>query len=188
MWLKLSLLLAALFLFGYSFRKAKTKRTFPQATATSVYDFTVRTLEGEEISLSKFKGKKMLIVNVASECGYTPQYKNLEALYEKYKEKVTVVGFPANNFGAQEPGNAKEIREFCTKNYGVTFPIMEKISVKGNDMHPLYRYLSSKEQNGTCDQAPKWNFCKYLIDENGKVLKYFGSRVDPLGEEITGML
>src|SRR6185436_11251192 len=122
---------------------------------TSVHEFSVKTLEGEEISLSKFKGKKMLIVNVASECGYTPQYKNLQALADQYKDKLTVIGFPANNFGGQEPGSSGEIRQFCTKNYGVTFPMMEKISVKGSDMHPLYRWLSSKEENGTCDDAPK---------------------------------
>jgi len=130
----------------------------------------------------------MLIVNVASECGYTYQYKNLQALHEKYGDKVTVIGFPANNFGGQEPGNNGEIRTFCTKNYGVTFPMMEKISVKGSDMHPLYVWLSTKAENGTCDEAPKWNFGKYLIDENGKVIKYFGSKTDPLSEDIVSLL
>jgi glutathione peroxidase len=154
----------------------------------SIYDFRMKTLEGKEISLSQFKGKKMLLVNVASECGYTPQYKNLEALHEQYGKKVTVIGFPANNFGGQEPGTAAEIKDFCTKNYGVSFLMMEKISVKGDDMHPLYKWLSSKEENGSCDNAPKWNFCKYLIDEKGNVVKYFGSKVDPLSEEITSLL
>lgn len=159
-----------------------------QTGATSVYDFKLQTLEGEEITLEKYKGKKLLIVNVASKCGFTPQYKNLEALYEKYKDKLVVIGFPANNFLGQEPGNAQEIREFCTKNYGVTFPMMQKISVKGKDMHPLYRYLSNKKENGVCDDSPSWNFCKYLIDENGKVIKFFGSKTDPMSEEIISLL
>lgn len=154
----------------------------------SVYDFKLKTLEGEEINLGKFKGKKLLLVNVASKCGYTPQYKNLEALHEKYGNKLVVIGFPANNFMGQEPGSATEIREFCTKNYGVKFLMMEKISVKGNDVHPLYNYLSKKELNGVCDEAPSWNFCKYLIDENGRVQKFFNSRVDPLSEDITALL
>jgi glutathione peroxidase len=156
--------------------------------AGSIYDFTMKTLDGQDLSLSKFKGKKMLIVNVASECGYTYQYKNLQALHEKYGDKVAVIGFPANNFGSQEPGNSTEIKQFCTKNYGVTFQMMEKISVKGNDIHPLYKWLSSKEQNGVCDDAPKWNFCKYLIDEDGKIIKFFGSRTDPMSEDITSLL
>ena len=120
----------------------------------SIYDFKLKTLDGEEITLAKFKGKKMLLVNVASECGYTPQYKPLQALHEKYKDKLVVIGFPANNFGKQEPGNSTEIKEFCTKNYGVTFQMMEKISVKGEDAHPLYKWLSNKEENGTCSDAP----------------------------------
>ena len=155
---------------------------------TSVYQFELKTLEGKTTSLAAYKGKKLLLVNVASECGYTPQYKNLEALYEKYGEKLVVIGFPANNFGAQEPGSASQIREFCSKNYGVKFPMMEKISVKGDDAHPLYKYLSDKEKNGVCDKAPTWNFCKYLIDENGRVVKFFNSKVDPMSEEITSLL
>jgi len=156
--------------------------------AKSIYDFTLKTLEGEEISLSKFRGKKMLLVNVASECGYTPQYENLEKLHKQYGSKVVVIGFPANNFGGQEPGDATQIREFCSKNYGVTFLMMQKISVKGEDQHPLYKWLGNKEENGSCDQSPKWNFCKYLIDEKGNIVKFFGSKVDPLSEEITSLL
>lgn len=154
----------------------------------SIYDFKMKTIDGEEISMSKFKGKKMLIVNVASECGFTPQYKSLQALHEKYGNKVTVIGFPANNFGAQEPGNEGQIKEFCKKNYGVTFQMMEKISVKGEDMHPLYQWLSNKELNGSCNDAPKWNFCKYLIDEKGNIVKFFSSKVDPMSEDITSLL
>lgn len=167
---------------------ATTRKTKTGSGKNSIYEFTLKTLDGQDLSLSRFKGKKMLIVNVASECGYTPQYKSLQALHEKYGNKVEVIGFPANNFGGQEPGNSTEIKSFCTKNYGVTFQMMEKISVKGSDMHPLYKYLSTKEENGSCDEAPKWNFSKYLIDENGKVIKFFGSKVDPLSEEIISLL
>ena len=175
-------LIAAGFLF-WSFRG-----TTALAPKGNVYEFKLKTLEGEEISLSKFKGKKLLLVNVASKCGYTPQYKNLEALHEQYGNKLVVIGFPANNFMGQEPGSATEIREFCTKNYGVKFLMMEKISVKGGDAHPLYKYLSSSEAHGVCNEAPSWNFCKYLIDEKGQVVKFFSSKVDPLSAEITGQL
>ncbi|MGE0569075.1 MAG: glutathione peroxidase [Bacteroidia bacterium] len=154
----------------------------------NVHEFEVKTIDGETISLSKFKGKKLLIVNVASECGYTPQYKPLQELSDKYKDKLVVIGFPANNFGAQEPGTESEIKSFCSKNYGVTFPMMSKISVKGSDMHPLYQHLSNKESNGVCSDAPNWNFCKYLVDENGKVIKFFPSKVDPLSKEITDLI
>jgi glutathione peroxidase len=154
----------------------------------TIYDFKVKTIEGQEISLSKFKGKKLLLINVASKCGYTGQYKNLEALHKQFGNKVVLIGFPANNFGGQEPGSNTEIKDFCTKNYDVSFQMMEKISVKGADMHPLYKWLSTKESNGTNSEAPSWNFCKYLIDENGKLLKFFPSDVDPLSKEITSLL
>lgn len=171
---------------------ATKKRTAPRSAALtpkgSAYDFKLKTIDGEEISLAKFKGKKLLLVNVASQCGYTPQYKNLEALNKQYGNKVVVIGFPANNFGAQEPGSSSEIKEFCTKNYGVSFPMMEKISVKGSDMHPLYKWLSTKEANGVCGDAPGWNFCKYLVDEKGQVIKFFSSKVDPLSTDITSLL
>lgn len=170
------------------FVAATTRKRTVSGNKTSIYDFKMRTLDGQEISLSKFKGKKMLIVNVASECGYTPQYKNLQALHEKYQDKLVVIGFPANNFGAQEPGSSAEIKSFCTKNYGVTFQMMEKISVKGSDMAPLYKWLSSKEENGSCNDAPNWNFCKYLIDENGNVVKFFNSKVDPMSNDIVSLL
>lgn len=184
--LSLVLVLAGTFV---SFRLARARQPETlQEKAGEIYQFTLRTLEGQELSLSRFKGKKMLIVNVASECGYTPQYKNLQKLHEMYGEKLAVIAFPSNDFGGQEPGTREEIRSFCTKNYGVTFQMMEKISVKGKDMAPLYKWLSSKEENGSCDEAPKWNFCKYLIDENGKVLKFFSSKTDPLSEELTALL
>ncbi len=176
-----------LFFLALSWKK-ENKTTITNPKPEGVYKFKLKTLDGQEISLEKFKGKKLLLVNVASECGFTPQYKNLETLYEKYKDKLEVVGFPANNFGGQEPGTAAEIKTFCTKNYGVTFQMMEKVSVKGDDTCPLYKWLSNKEENGVTSDAPKWNFCKYLIDENGKVIKFFSSKVDPLSEEITSLL
>lgn len=154
----------------------------------SIYDFTLNSIDGKPVALSSFKGKKMLLVNVASQCGYTPQYKDLEALHNKYKDKLVVIGFPANNFGSQEPGSNAEISSFCQKNYGVTFLMMEKISVKGSDMHPLYKWLSTKEENGVCNEAPGWNFCKYLIDEKGNVMQFFKSSVNPLSEDITSKL
>lgn len=177
-------LLASLSFVFLAFRK----KTVVNPATTSIYDFKLRTLEGKETSLKEYKGKKMLLVNVASECGYTPQYKDLEALHEKFGDKVVVIGFPANNFGGQEPGSPTEIRSFCTKNYGVKFPMMEKISVKGTDAHPLYKWLSNKAENGVCSDAPGWNFCKYLIDENGRIIKFFPSKVNPMSEEITSLL
>lgn len=129
-----------------------------------------------------------MIVNTASECGYTPQYKELEELYEKYKEKLVIVGFPANNFGEQEPGSNAEIKTFCTKNYGVTFPMAAKISVKGEDMAPIYQWLTHKNLNGVLDAEVKWNFNKFLLDENGKMISYFPSKVTPMSAEITGKL
>jgi len=155
---------------------------------SSVHDFIMKSIDGKDIPLSSFKGKKILIVNVASKCGYTSQYKDLEELSKKYANKLVVLGFPANNFGSQEPGNNEEIKGFCEKNYGVTFPMFAKISVKGKDVDPLYEFLSNKEQNGTVNDSPGWNFGKYLVDENGKVLKFFGSSTKPLSKEISDLL
>jgi glutathione peroxidase len=157
-------------------------------TSKSIYQFKVASLDGNSIDFSSFKGKKILIVNTASECGYTPQYKELEELYEKYKEKLVIVGFPANNFGEQEPGSNAEIKTFCTKNYGVTFPMAAKISVKGEDMAPIYQWLTHKNLNGVLDAEVKWNFNKFLLDENGKMISYFPSKVTPMSTEITGKL
>jgi glutathione peroxidase len=181
-----TLIISVVTLFSFSaFRNPpKTSGGDPK----SIYDFKLKTISGEEITLAKFKGKKMLLINVASECGFTPQYKNLQALHDQYGDKVVLIGFPANNFGKQEPGTNTEIKEFCTKNYGVTFQMMEKISVKGDDADPLYKWLSNKDENGTCNDSPNWNFCKYLIDENGKIIKFFPSRVDPLSKDITSLL
>ena len=147
--------------------------------ATSVYDFTLKTIDGKEVKLDQYKGKKLLIVNTASECGYTPQYKELEQLYKAHGDKVVVLGFPANNFGGQEPGTEKQIATFCEKNYGVTFPLFSKVSVKGDDTTPLYQYLAT-----ATGEKPSWNFCKYLVDENGKVLKFYKSSVTPMSPEL----
>jgi len=154
------------------------------AQPTSIYDFEFTTLDGQKVIMNEFKGRKILIVNTASECGYTPQYKELQELYDKYSSQVVVLGFPANNFGGQEPGSNQEIATFCEKNYGVKFPVMEKVSVIGSDAHPLFQYLSDKSSNGVTDEKPTWNFCKYLIDEKGKIIKFFPSKVKPLSEEI----
>lgn len=155
-------------------------------TGSSIYDFKVAGLEGGEIDFSKYKGKKILIVNTASKCGYTPQYEELEQLYKKYGSKLVVIGFPANNFGGQEPGTAEEIGEFCKRNYGVTFPMASKVSVTGDDTHPIFKYLTEEAKAlGTQDPGIKWNFTKFLIDENGKLVKVFPSKVKPMSEEIT---
>jgi len=154
----------------------------------SVYDFKVNGLDGSPIELSKYRGKKMLIVNTASQCGYTPQYAELEKLYEQYKGKLVIIGFPANNFGGQEPGTNTQIKDFCKKNYGVSFPMSEKISVKGDDIDPLFRWLTSKNENGVMDAEIKWNFTKFLLDENGKLMAVFPSKVTPMSEDITKLL
>jgi glutathione peroxidase len=155
---------------------------------TSFHDFKVKTLEGKDFDLSSLKGKKVMVVNTASKCGFTPQFKDLEELYDQYQDKLVVIGFPANNFANQEPGSASEIREFCTENYGVTFPMMEKISVKGDDMAPLYQWLTSKGRNGVMDSDVKWNFQKYLIDENGRLIDVLSSKEKPGSEKVISWL
>lgn len=148
----------------------------------SLYDFKLNAIDGKTVDFAQFKGKNILIVNTASKCGYTPQYADLQKLNDTYGSRVTILGFPANNFGAQEPGTNTEIASFCQKNYGVTFQMFEKISVKGSDQHPLYAWL--KEKTG---QEPNWNFCKYLIKADGTV-KFYKSAVNPLSKEITDEL
>jgi glutathione peroxidase len=157
-------------------------------TASNIYEFKVPSLDGTSIDFSKYKGKNILIVNTASQCGYTKQYADLEKLYEQHKGNLVIIGFPANNFGGQEPGTNKEIKEFCSKNYGVSFPMAEKISVKGSDIHPLFQYLTSKAKNGQMDADIKWNFTKFLINKEGKLVAVFPSSVNPLSEEITKYL
>jgi glutathione peroxidase len=156
--------------------------------AVSIYDFKVAGLDGKSINLSKYKGKKILIVNTASKCGFTPQYADLEKLHTTYKGKLVVLGFPANNFKGQEPGSNTEIQEFCKKNYGVTFPMAGKVSVKGDDIHPLFKYLTEEAKKMNIEDPIKWNFTKFLIDEKGKLVAVFPSKVSPMSEEITKYL
>lgn len=149
-------------------------------SAEGVHDFSLKTIDGGKMPLSAYKGKLLLVVNTASQCGYTPQYTGLEAISKKYKDQgLVVLGVPANNFGGQEPGTEEEIKTFCTRNYKVTFPLSSKVSVNGEDSDPLYKYLS------TTAGAPKWNFTKYLVDRNGKVIKRFDSGVAPESAELT---
>lgn len=160
----------------------------PTKKANSIYKFKVEALDGSKIDFKKYKGKKILIVNTASKCGNTPQYAQLEELYEKYKDKLVIVGFPANNFGGQEPGGNTEIKEFCTKNYGVTFPMAEKVSVKGADIAPIFQYLVDEAKKLGVEDPIKWNFTKFLLDENGKLIAVIHNKVKPMSEEVTKYL
>ena len=165
--------------------KAKSK----ELMGKTIYDYKVDALEeGKEINFADFKGKKILIVNTASECGFTPQYADLEKLSNEYKDKLVVIGFPANNFGGQEPGSNVEIGAFCQKNYGVTFPLAAKVSVKGDDTAPIFKYLTEKELNGVKNTSILWNFTKFLVDENGKLVDSFISTTKPTHEAITKYL
>jgi len=153
------------------------------------YDFTVKTITGEDFPLSQLKGKKVLVVNVASKCGLTAQYAQLQELYDKYgPDKFVIIGFPANNFNSQEPGTNDEIQQFCKLNYGVTFPMMAKISVKGDDIHPLYKWLTLKSENGQQDAEVTWNFQKFLIDEDGNWTSFAKPQTLPTADEITGWI
>ncbi|WP_371486594.1 glutathione peroxidase [Cloacibacterium normanense] len=153
--------------------------------AKSIHSFKVKALDGKTIDFSKFKGKKILIVNTASECGFTPQYEGLQKLYETYKDQLVIVGFPANNFGGQEPGSNEEIGAFCRKNYGVTFPMAAKVSVKGNDIAPIFKFLTDKKLNGVKSTTILWNFEKFLLNEKGELIDTFVSTTKPTSESIT---
>ena len=168
----------------------KTKLSSPErfSMTTSIYEIPLRDIDGNKTTLATFKGKTLLIVNVASECGYTHQYAQLQELFEGHHEKLMVLGFPSNNFGAQEPGTNKAIKNFCTENYQVTFPMFEKTDVAGKNRNPLYHWLSNKELNGWNDKQPKWNFCKYLVSENGELLNFFSETVSPFDEAILDTL
>jgi glutathione peroxidase len=166
----------------------KSDASMVNKPAGTAYDFTLKNIDGKEFSLKEYSGKKILIVNTASQCGFTPQYEDLEALYKKYTNKLVVVGFPANNFGKQEPGTNDEIKSFCKKNYGVSFPLSEKISVVGEDAAPLFQWLVSKSKNGVMDASIKWNFSKFLLDEKGHLIAAFPSDVKPMDEAITSKL
>lgn len=162
---------------------------YSQKQMKSLHDFTMKTIDGKDLNLATFKGRKVMVVNTASQCGLTPQYKLLEELFVEFGgDKFTILGFPANNFGAQEPGSDSEIQTFCTKNYGVTFPMFSKISVKGADMHPLYKFLTSKEENGVVDAPVSWNFQKFLIDENGHVVDFVPPTDSPVCDKVLDWL
>lgn len=154
----------------------------------NMYDIALKSLTGEKIDLKQFKGKKILFVNVASECGFTPQYKDLQKLHETYNDKLVVIGLPCNQFGEQESGTATQIKSFCEKNYGVDFLMTEKIDVKGENQHPLYSWLTQKELNGVMNSSVKWNFQKYLVDENGKLIDFFYSTTTPLSNKIVKLI
>jgi glutathione peroxidase len=150
----------------------------------SFYDFTINDLSGKPVNLKEYKGKTVVLINVASKCGFTPQYADWQKFHEKFGDKIAVLGFPANNFMSQEPGSSEEIAEFCQKNYGVTFRMFEKIEVAGKDKAPLYNWLSNKDLNGWNNQEPSWNFCKYLINKDGKLTHFFESKITPENPEF----
>ena len=178
-----------LFLFALLTYQGYSQQNVHVTNQNSIHQFTVKDINGEDFKLVSLKGKKVMIVNTASQCGLTPQYKDLQALYEMYKDQnFTIIGFPANNFGNQEPGTNKEIATFCALNYGVTFPMMSKISVKGDEMHPLYQFLTKKELNQKEDSEVQWNFQKYLIDESGYLVKVIAPKISPNVEEITAWI
>lgn len=154
----------------------------------SIHSFKVEGIEGKEIDFAPFKGKKLIIINVASECGCTPPYQQLQELYECFKDKVVIVGFPSNDFGGQEPGTNEEIQAFCNRRYGVTFPLATKIYIKGSSVHPVYQWLTQQTQNGVADSEVRWNFHKYLLDEHGQLVKSLPSDVSPLDEQILDWL
>lgn len=165
---------------------AAISASFTSSDMKTLHEFKTQTLDGKEFNFADLKGKKVLIVNTASECGYTPQYVDLEGLYQMYKSKnFIVIGFPCNDFGGQEPGTNSDIKAFCSKNYGVTFPMMDKISIKSS---PIYQWLTSKKENGVLDATVKWNFNKFLINEKGQVVKYLPSSVEPTDEQITNWI
>ncbi len=156
--------------------------------AQSIHSFQVKSIDGNQINFAKYKGKKILVVNTASKCGYTPQYEALQKVYEQYKDKLVIIGFPCNQFGGQEPGSNQEIVEFCKKNYGVSFPLADKIDVKGDNTAPIYQWLTQKGKNGVLDASISWNFNKFLLDENGKMIAYFPSNVKPDSDAILSYL
>jgi glutathione peroxidase len=168
-----------------SFFKKDTK----SYTKGSIHDFVVRNLQGNDFDFSTLKGKKILVVNTASKCGLTPQYEKLQKIYDKYKsENFEIIGFPANNFLWQEPGDSNDIESFCSINYGVTFPMMEKISVKGKNIHPVYEFLTKKSKNGVKDSSVKWNFQKYLLNEKGELEKVISPKTQPDDRSITAWI
>lgn len=168
---------------------AETQSKESSTVNKTIYNFKMKDIDGKDVSLNKFKGKVVMVVNVASHCGYTPQYEQLEALYKKYKNQgLVILGFPANNFHGQEPGTNEEIKQFCTSKYGVTFPMFAKISVKGEDIDPLYQYLTSKDDDPKFAGDITWNFNKFLIDKHGNIIDRFDSKIKPDDETVTSAL
>ncbi len=157
-------------------------------TVNSIHKFSVDSIDGGQIDFAAYSGKKILVVNVASECGYTPQYRQLQDLYEAFRDKLVIVGCPCNDFGGQEPGSAEDIQSFCTVRYGVSFPLTGKLSIKGESPHPLYQWLTRRDQNGVADSEVAWNFCKFLLDEEGKLIKAFPSAVEPADASIIDLI
>jgi glutathione peroxidase len=185
--------LSLLFTFSACFNASQVATRPVEITTTKImpstfYQFTANSLEGTPVSMEQFRGKKIIILNVASKCGYTPQYADWEKFYAENKDEVVVLGFPANDFMSQEPGSSEEIASFCQKNYGVTFPMFEKVHVKGDNTAPIYRWLTDKSQNGWNSQEPSWNFCKYLINEKGELTNFFASGVKPDSPEFVSAL
>lgn len=162
--------------------------TSPFTSQESFYDLNLKSIDDKNINFSSFKGKFVLIVNVASKCGFTPQYKALEELYNEYKDNLVVIGVPCNQFGGQEPNSQSEIKEFCSANFGVSFLLSEKIKVKGSDKHPLYKWLTEKDKNGKSNSNVNWNFQKYLISDSGELINYFYSTTSPKSSKITAFL
>ncbi|MFA7445512.1 MAG: glutathione peroxidase [Flavobacteriaceae bacterium] len=176
-------------LFGCQHKIIEKPESALMENRPNLYGFKVKDLSGNDFDFTSVKGKKLMIVNTASKCGLTPQYKDLQALYEKYKDRnFVIIGFPANDFMSQEPGTNEEIAAFCEMNYGVTFPMMSKISVKGDDMAPIYKFLTQESQNGFADSEVEWNFQKYLINEKGQLEKVVGPRINPTDKEIVGWI
>ncbi len=173
---------------GFSYKSIAKKTDDKSASKANFYDLKAISIDGEEVSFEKYKGKKVLIVNVATKCGYTYQYEDMQKLNDLYEGKVAVLGFPANDFLFQESGSNESIAEFCETVFGVTFDMFEKITTKGRKQSPVYTWLSDSNLNGWNDQRPTWNFCKYLVDENGELIAFFDSKVKPMSKEITDLL
>jgi glutathione peroxidase len=173
---------------GFSYKSIAKKTDDKSASKANFYDLKAISIDGEEVSFEKYKGKKILIVNVATKCGYTYQYEGMQKLNDLYEGKVAVLGFPANDFLFQESGSNESIAEFCETVFGVTFDMFEKITTKGRKQSPVYTWLSDSSLNGWNDQRPTWNFCKYLVDENGELIAFFDSKVKPMSKEITDLL
>lgn len=176
-------ILAVLALAGWTMFKGGTTYT-PSESNTDFYSLSCKTIEGNDYDFNQLKGKRVLIVNTASECGFTPQYKGLQKLHEQYGESITIIGFPCNDFGNQESGSSEEINSFCSKNYGISFQMMEKVSIKGDSPHPVYVWLLNKSENGVGDHTVRWNFHKFLIDEDGSLVGSYKSGVKPKDNQI----